>query len=439
MMQYQGTLAGSAPTSATEAIMRCIPPEGGLYVPARAPLIPRAFFNNLADMSLRDVAFVITDAFLGGEFDSAELKKAVDESFNFNAPLVKLDKNLYAFELFHGPTLTFKDYGARMMARITSLIDRRSKRHNSRLILVATTGNSGAATANGFAGIDNAEVIVLFPRGTLNRMQTAQLTESGPNIRALEVSGTIENCKQMVSAALEDPALAHLSPTGGNSINIVRMIPQTALAVYAYSRLMAQEVKHADKAVYSIPSGNLGNYVAAMTAHLTGMPVGKLIAAVNANDPVRRKRAGLPADSIIKTIAPTMDVTEPSGYPRLQYMADKYAGLLENVLDFAEPVDDATIAATILDARKRYGYTPDPHSAVALAALSKYSRDVPRVFYATAHPARNLDIMTRVTGAAIELPVQLLRYMTVRRRAQSIAPTYPALKKYILTNIQPHT
>lgn len=438
MMQYQGTLRGSAPTSATEAIQRCIPPEGGLYLPSEAPAIPRAFFNNLADMSLRDIAFVVADAFLGGEFDSADLKRAVDESFNFDAPLVELDKGLYAFELFHGPTLTFKDYGARMMARLTAMIDRRQGLRDRRLILVATTGNSGAATANGFAGLDNAEVVVLFPRGALNRMQTAQLTESGPNVRALEVGGTIEDCKHMVASAIEDPALAHLRPTGGNSINIGRMIPQTALAIYAYSRLKAGNVRNADRAVYSIPCGNLGNFVAAATACLTGMPAGKLVAAVNANDALRRCIAHSRCPHIRHTLAPTMDVAEPTGFPRLEYMLAKYRGRLENIVSVAEPVDDDAIARAILEARRRYSYTPDPHSAVALAAIEGRDSSVPHVFYATAHPARNLDIMTHITGAAIELPVQLLRYMTVKRRAQAIAPTYPALKKFILTNIQPH-
>ena len=406
-------------------------------MPESIPTIPKALYNNIGEMNLREIAYVVATSFFGEDVPPAVLKPIVDDSFSFDAPLVDLGGGKYMLELFHGPTLTFKDYGARFMARLMKYIDSRDKgvRRN---VLVATTGNTGAAAANGLFRLDGISVCVLYPKGCLTRSQTAQFTALGENIHPVEIAGSVEDCKRLVEMALADPSLDDFRLTGANSINIARLIPQITFSMYAYSRLVAAGVADADKAFYSMPCGNLSNLVAAVMAKRMGLPMGGLIAATNANNPLEALVSG--GDDTPKehrpthTLAPSIDMSYPSGWPRLKSLYGGDLQAMRRDICVASPVMDEDIADTVNRFRADYSYTADPHTAVAFAAAEASApADVPVVVSATGHPAKQLDIMTRLTGSAIELPVQLTRFMAVRRHSTIIPPTLPALRKHLVS------
>ncbi|MDE6134780.1 MAG: threonine synthase [Muribaculaceae bacterium] len=410
--------------------------DGGLFMPENLPIIPKAFFNNISEMSLREIAYVVMSTFFGDDFPGAELKTIVDESFGTDIPLAKAG-DFHIMELFHGPTLTFKDYGARFMARLVRAVDRRAD-YGHRKVLVATTGNTGAATANGMHGLPGIDVYVLFPKGQISRARRSTFTSLGGNIHPVEVMGTIEDCKQLMQQALSDPDMGNLCLTGANSINIGRLLPQVVFAFHAYARLKAMGVPDADKAIHSIPCGNLSNLVAAAMAMRMGLPMGGILAATNSNDGLRRLLAAgtiaEPADSPVHTLAPGMDMAYPSGWPRLRKLLNDSGDQLAGRIHAAAPVDDKTIADTILEVNADHSYLLDPHSAVAYAAARREMIHAgPVLVYATGHPSAQLDTMTRITGAPLELPVQMTRFMKQNRHSVPIPPRYPALRKILLS------
>lgn len=401
-------------------------------MPESLPVLPKAFFNNIGEMNLREIAFVVASAFLDGELDAAEIKHIVDESFATDIPLAHLGGDYYALELFHGPTLTFKDYGARFMAHLLKHFDTRAGMRR-RTVVVATTGNSGAATANGLFGIKGVNVVVLFPKGALSRMQTSQFVTLGGNIYPVEVDGSIEDCKTLAREAIGDASLADLSLTAANSINVGRLIPQVVFAFKAYASLLGVGADRSGEAVYGIPCGNTSNLVAALMARALGLPMGDIVAACNVNDSLGRcLRGEEAARRPVPTLAPSMDIASPSGLPRLRHLCG-------TTLDracapvVAPPVGDRDIAATVLRLRAECGYTLDPHGASALVAVTGMSPGTPKVVFATGHPAKNIDIMTRITGGTVELPVQMMRFMDGKRRYHRLPSTYPALRRYLLS------
>lgn len=434
-MRFSSTNTITPAVSLGEAVNHCIAADGGMFMPETLPSIPRAFFNNISEMSMRDIAFVVATNFLGDDVEPMALKNIVDESFAFDAPLKNIEGDNYVLELFNGPTLTFKDYGARFMARLMRYLDAGSK--GMRNILVATTGNTGAAAANGFYRMSGVNVTVLYPKGKLTRAQASQITALGENIHAVEILGSIEDCKRLVRQAICDSSLSKFRLTGANSINIARLIPQMTFALYAYSRLSAGNVENADKAMYIMPTGNMSNVVASVMAKMSGCPMGKVVAAVGANNQVAPMI--YPGESIfrqqpLRTLAHAIDMSIPSGWPRLRYLfRDRPEKLIEYV-DAAAPVSDEDIVATVLRLRNECGYNIDTHGAVAYATAERYNGPVPKVIFATGHPAKQIDIITKITGRTIELPVQLTRFMSVKRPATLLAPTIPALRKYITTN-----
>lgn len=384
---------------------------------------------------MREIAYVVATSFFGNDIAASELKSIVYDAFAFDAPLRKISDNTYILELFNGPTLTFKDYGARFTARLMQYLDSRKPGYK-RNILVATTGNSGAATANGFFKMEGIKVSVLYPKGLLSRTQTAQFSSLGENIHPVEVLGTVDDCKRLLQSAISDSGLTSLNLTGANSINIARLIPQIAFSMHAYARLLAAGVKDADKAVYSMPCGNLSNLVATIMAKRMGLPTGLVIAATNANNHLSPLVNGVDTKNVgqtpIRTTAPSLDMTYPSGWPRLNYI---YNGDLQAMKREILPVSvgDKDVADTINALRNDSGYTVDPHGAIAYrAATDNNSGKVPMVIFATGHPAKQLDIMTRITASAIELPVQLTRFMGAKRHPIMIPPTLPALRKHLL-------
>lgn len=436
-MRFISTNSSTAQVSLSEAIDKCMAPDGGMFMPASLPVIPRALFNNISEMSLKEIAFVAMNSLIGDDVPSEELKTIVDSAFAFDAPLRHLHDNIFVLELFHGPTLTFKDYGGRFMAQLMRYLDKKNS-GTIRNILVATTGNTGAAAANGFYGMEGVNVSVLYPKGCLSRMQIAQFTSLGKNIHPLEVAGTVEDCKTLIQQALADKTMADLNLTGANSINVARLLPQIVFTMHAYARLREAGAGRAEQAVYAMPCGNLSNLVGAVMAKRMGLPSGKFIAATNANGQLSRLMSGATGIDLkqppMRTLAPSIDMSYPSGWPRLRklYNGNTDAMMADIMAD--APVDDALIADTIKKLHDRMGYTIDPHGAVAYAsALRNVSTDVPTVIFATGHPAKQLDIMTQITGRPLELPVQLTRFMAVRRHATIIPPTLPALRKHILS------
>ncbi len=428
-MRYISTNRKSPAASLAHAAEACVAPDGGLYMPERIPVLPRAFFNNLGDMNMREIAFVVCSSFMEGEFGGATIKEIVDRAFATAAPLVTVGEGMHVLELFHGPTLTFKDYGSRFFGLLLSRMPAGGRR---RVVLVSTVGNSGAATANGFAGEKGVEVFVLYPTGVLSRMARRQFTATAPNIHALEVMGTVDACKALVAEAVGDPSLSDLSLTCANSLNVARVLPEVVFAFHAYGRMLAAGVRGADRAVYSIPCGNLGNLVAAVMARRMGLPMGGIIGVSNANDALRRNLAGRVAagERPVATYAPSMDLLQPSGLPRLLALCGDGAGAGREI-EVSAPVSDRDIAAAVLRLRADNSYNIDTHGAAAYCAAlrSKAPSDAPRVVFATAHPAKNLDIMTGITGAPVELPVQLTRFMATGRQPRVMPATMAALRR----------
>jgi len=431
-MKYRSTKSIDGAVSLAEAVESCVAPDGGLYMPVTIPTLPKAYLNNIGEMSLRDIAYVVAISFFGDDISAGELKKIVDEAFAFDTPLVEVEPGMHVLELFHGPTLTVKDYGARFMARLMKRLLKSGSRCN---VLVATTGNTGAAVASSFHNMEGINVFVLYPRGRLSRMSIAQFTALGDNIHPVEVAGSIEDCKRMMQAAVADPALADYHLTGANSINVARLLPLASLALYAYGSLVAKNVPDADRAFYATPCGNLSNLVGTVIAKKMGLPTAGIIPAYNINSVLGELLDGVfsgMAAPPVPTFSPAMDMSYPSGWPRLEALYGGRLDLARADIIRNSAVSDVEIAGTINELRTK-GYTIDTHGAVAYAAARKVGSEAPKVIFATGHPAKQLDIMTRITGAAIELPVQLTRFMSIKRNPLKIAPTLPALRKLILT------
>lgn len=432
-MRYISTNAKAPSVDVRKALSGGFAADGGLYMPQTLPRLPRAFFNNIAEMSMAEIAFVVASAFFADDLDSGVIKKIVDGSFCFDAPLHPLGNGSYMLELFHGPTMTFKDYGARFVARMVAALDA-SRRSGHRTVLVATTGNSGAATANGLYGLPDVDVIVLYPQGVLSRMQMAQFATLGGNVHAVEVEGTIEDCKKLMRAAMDDHSLEYLRLATMNSINVGRLIPQIVFPLYAYARLVAEDVPHAAEALYAIPSGNFSNLIATLMAVEMGLPCEGVAGVCNANDALGHLVRGESApERPMATTAPSLDTVRPTGASRLSYLAG-VSHVCADKLIVPPGVEDREIASALLRLKTECGYTADPHTAAAYAAVHSMEAKGPKVVFATGHPAKSLDIMTRITGGTVELPVQFNRFMGGRRMVRRIPPTQAALRRLLITN-----
>lgn len=431
-MRYISTNANSPSVDVRKALSGSFAADGGLYMPQTLPRLPRAFFNNIGEMSMAEIAFVVASAFFAEDLDSGVIKKIVDSSFSFEAPLHPLGNGSYMLELFHGPTLTFKDYGARFVARVAGALD--ASRHSGhRTVLVATTGNSGAATANGLYGLPDVDVVVLYPQGVLSRMQMAQFATLGGNVHAVEVEGTIEDCKKLIRSAMADHSLEYLRLATMNSINVGRLIPQIVFSLHAYSRLVSCGLADAADAVYAIPCGNFSNLIATLMAVEMGLPCRGVAGVCNANDALGHIMRGqsMP-ERPMATIAPSLDTVRPSGACRLRYLTGISSACASKLM-VPPCIEDREIASALLRLKTEYAYTADPHTAAAFAAAHTLDAPGPKVVFATGHPAKSLDTMTRITGGTVELPVQLNRFMGRRRMAHRIPPTAAALRRLLIT------
>lgn len=440
-MLYISTNHKAEPVHLDKAILASHADDSGLYWPEQLPVIPRAFFNNFSQMSFDEIAYVVANTLFSDSVSSAELKQIVEGSFNFPVPVVHVGDNIYAVELFHGPTLAFKDFGARFMARMLCSLRSDIIRHGHKprrlKVVVATTGNTGSAIANGFRGIEGVDVYILFPRGTAGRQLEAQFTTIGGNIHALEVQGSIDDCQALAAQAYTDKELnSKIALTSANSVNIVRLLPQTFYYFYAMAKM--QNLVGADTPVtVAIPGGNMGNLTAALTARAMGLEIPDIVAAENSNNFVTRMMRdgveGIPP-RVQPTLAYAADKSRPTNLPRLRELCTDISGMRRafRIMSF----DDADIIKGVNDCYDRYGYVVDPHTVLAYNALSKsLPANGAGLMLATAHPAKSLTAMSAITGRAIDLPLQLTRFMTGRDQRRKIGPTYDALRKILLENV----
>lgn len=441
-MKYIGIRQAGPSVTLSQAVLNSTPMGGGLYMPQRLPVIPAPFFMNFGGMRFDEISYVLANQLFGQDVESAALKRVVDEAFNFAVPLVQLSENIYAIELFHGPTLTFKDFGARFMARLlghlhTGAEMQRSKRSGKLHVLIATNGNTGSAVANGFAGISNVEVYILFPRGHAGRQQELQFTTLGGNIHALEVQGTIDDCHSLVSQAFADPALNAVAVlTSANSANIARLLPQSFYYFYAMAAL-TEKIGSKSPVTIAVPSGNLGNVCAGVAAADMGLKYNKLVACENANSFLTDMLAGRDnaAPRAIPTLACAADKGRPSNIDRLRYLCGGDVDGMRGRIS-AVSYDDAAIISAVNGCYDATGYTIDPHGAMAWKALNDSLKPGETgLIMATGHPAKSLTAMSAITGRAMDLPLQLTRFMNGIDHRRPIMPMYPALRDIILNNL----
>lgn len=443
-MRYLSTNNKTQPVTLAQAILHGRADDGGLFWPEQLPQIPQAFFNNISGMTFTEIAYVVCNMLFGDVLSSSELKNIIERSFNFPLPVRKVGDRLYSAELYHGPTLAFKDFGARFMARMISSLYTSGKfsgvRGDKLHVLIATTGNTGSAVANGFRHIPGVEVYILFPRGTADRQLETQFTTLGDNIRALEVQGSIDDCHALVAQAFADKELAaEMTMTSANSVNIVRLLPQMFCYFYAVSEILRLEGEHTPVTV-AIPAGNLGNLTAALAARQMGLKMDGIIAAENANDYLTRLLATgaerLPHRPI-PTLACACDKSMPTNMARIRQVCrcpKGVAGLREAFS--AVSIDDAGIIEGVNHCLDKYGYVIDPHTALAYQALR---RGLPEghvgLMMATGHPAKSLTAMNAITGRAMELPLQLTNFMTGKDQRLRIRPTYDDFRKVLVGKI----
>lgn len=431
-MQFYSTNDKNTRVSLREATMSGMAPGGGLFMPSVLPLIPRAFFNNIGDMTIQDISYVIANILLSDEIDSSELKEIVNKTFDFDIPLRRVEDRLYALELFHGPTMAFKDVGARFLARLIGhFCGQESGPVN---VLVATSGDSGGAVAAGFHNIPGINVFVLYPAGILSKVQKAQFAAIGDNIYAIEVNGSFDDCQAMVKKAFADVDLRRqVNITSANSINIMRLVPQMFYYFHAYARLLHYGI-HPGEIVCAVPCGNLGNITAGLMARRMGLPIKRFIAVNNANDVFfdYLETGSFNPKNSVKTLASAMDVGNPSNFTRiLDLYNGSHSQLAADVIPYR--CDDRDISDTIVDTFCADGYLLDPHGATAFKGLKENLQDGETGFFlATAHPSKFPEKINNITGSKIKIPDQMEKLTAMKQQYTKISALYPALKNFLL-------
>ncbi|MDP5140137.1 MAG: threonine synthase [Spirosomaceae bacterium] len=428
-MQLYSTNRQSPTVGIEEAIFRGLPPDNGLYMPEQIPVLPASFWDSVENLSLQEIAFEIANAFLKEEIPTEDLRTLINKAINFDAPVVKIEEDIYCLELFHGTSMAFKDFGARFMAAVMSYFLKRSERKIN--ILVATSGDTGGAVAQGFYDVNNISVTILYPSGKVSDIQEKQLTTLGKNIKAIEIDGTFDDCQKLVKQAFLDEELRNeFNLASANSINIARLIPQAFYYVYAYAQLK----KQGKPIVFSVPSGNFGNLSAGVIAWRMGMPVERFIAATNVNKVVPEyiETANFtPINPSISTISNAMDVGNPSNFPRLKALfGDSYDELKNNLSGFYY-TDEAT-RLCMKDVYARTGYVMCPHTAIAYLGLEDYlkqtDKKVSGVFHSTAHYAKFLPDVEPTLGKKLEIPQRLSELLEKEKSATQMAADYGDFK-----------
>ena len=429
-MKYY-SLNKQAPDSSFEnAVRKGLAPDRGLYFPEHITPLNEDFFEKLDELSNSEIAFKAIQQFIGEEIPSDNLKQIIEDTLNFDFPIVAIEEGISTLELFHGPTMAFKDVGARFMARCLGYFNRNNDAEVT--VLVATSGDTGGAVASGFLGVKGVRVVILYPSGKVSDVQEKQLTTLGQNITALEVDGTFDDCQDMVKKAFLDVDLtSQLELTSANSINVARWLPQMFYFMFAYKQLKALD----KPIVFSVPSGNFGNICAGMVAQKLGFPIEHFIASNNANNVVTRfleTNTYNPQPSI-QTISNAMDVGNPSNFIRIQALHDNDINKLKSNLSSYSFTDDETKTA-LETIYSNSGYIADPHGAVgylgAKAHLTNHSSSQV-VFLETAHPTKFLDVVEEVISEKVELPPQIQAVIDQQKHA-TFVKNYEDFKSFML-------
>ena len=435
-MKYYSTNKKAPLASLKKAVMKGLAADKGLYMPDTIDLLTDFVVGDMKDMDLREVANVAAQALFGDDVDRETLTRIVDDTLNFDIPVVPIHDNIFALELFHGPTFAFKDVGARFMARLVNYFIE-AEDVKSVNVLVATSGDTGSAVANGFLGVDGIRVIVLYPKGKVSAIQECQFATLGQNVTALEIDGTFDDCQALVKNAFMDEELAvQLKLTSANSINVARFLPQSFYYFYAYAQL--DKLGRADELVVSVPSGNFGNLCAGLVAYWMGLPIKRFIAANNRNDVfLDYLKTGVysPRKSIA-TIANAMDVGDPSNYARIIDLfgiyPHPYSAIKKRIGGYA--YSDDKIADTMRNLYNKYRYIADPHGACAYQALrdDKLSENETGLFLETAHPAKFKSTVDSILNLDVPIPEKLQAFMNRQKLSIQTGSDYESFRRLLI-------
>ena len=431
-MKYYSTNKQAPDATLEEAVVKGLASDKGLFMPYEIKELPASFFDEIDQLSFQEIAFRVADAFFGEDIPSDTLKQIVYDTLNFDTPVVRVKDNIYSLELFHGPTLAFKDVGARFMARLLGYFIRKEGKKQVN-VLVATSGDTGSAVANGFLGVEGIHVYVLYPKGKVSEIQEKQFTTLGKNITALEVDGTFDDCQALVKSAFMDKELnAHMQLTSANSINVARFLPQAFYYFYAYAQL--KKMGKADKVVVCVPSGNFGNITAGLFGKRMGLPVSRFIAANNRNDIFYQylKTGEYNPRPSIATIANAMDVGDPSNFARILDLYKNSHEAISAEISGATYTDDQ-IRETVKRAFDETGYLLDPHGACGYRALEEgLNPDETGVFLETAHPAKFLQTVEGIIGKEMRIPEKLQAFMRGTKQSVPMSKDFASFKAYLM-------
>ena len=434
-MFYYSTNHSAARATLRDAVVRGLAEDRGLYMPEVIKQLPASFWSEIADLTFQEVAYRVADAFFGEDVEADALRKIVYDTLAFDTPVVRVEDNIYALELFHGPTLAFKDVGARFMARLLQyFLGGDGSEVN---VLVATSGDTGSAVANGFLGVEGIHVYVLYPKGKVSPIQECQFTTLGQNITALEVDGVFDDCQALVKSAFMDQELnAHMRLTSANSINVARFLPQAFYYFWAYAQLLkVSKLSSSDsQLVVCVPSGNFGNICSALFGHAMGLPIKRFIAANNANSVFYEylQSGDYRPRPSVQTIANAMDVGDPSNFARILELYKNDHARIVSLISGATYTDDQ-IAATMRDCYARTGYVLDPHGACGYRALQEQLQPGEvGVFLETAHPAKFKDTVDHILGIDLPIPEKLQAFMRGQKQSVPISKDFADFKAYLL-------
>ncbi|MBP5457074.1 MAG: threonine synthase [Paludibacteraceae bacterium] len=432
-MKYYSTNGKAEKATLQEAVVKGLASDKGLFMPEVIKQLPNSFFEKMKDMTFQEIAYTVADAFFGEDVDAESLKQIVYDTLSFDVPLVHVNDNIYSLELYHGPTLAFKDVGARFMSRLLGYFIAKEKKEEVN-VLVATSGDTGSAVANGFLGVKGIRIFVLYPKGKVSPIQECQFTTLGQNITALEIDGVFDDCQALVKSAFMDEDLnKHMKLTSANSINVARFLPQAFYYFYAVAQL--HKLGKKDNIVICVPSGNFGNITAGLFGKRMGMPVSRFIAANNKNDIFYQYlQTGVysPKPSI-QTIANAMDVGDPSNFARILALYNKSHKEISAEISGCTYTDEQ-IKETLNDCYKKHKYLLDPHGAVGYRALCEHLKaNEVGVFLETAHPAKFKDTVEGIIGEPVSIPQKLQEFMKGEKKSIGLSKNFADFKAYLMT------
>ena len=436
-MQYYSTNQQAPMATLEKAVVKGLAEDRGLYMPERIKALPQSFFDNIHQLTFREIACEVADAFFGEDVPREDLHKIVCDTLSFDVPAVRVTDRIYSLELFHGPTLAFKDVGARFMARLLGYFNAKGQQAGDAKgrvnVLVATSGDTGSAVANGFLGVPGIHVYVLYPKGKVSPIQECQFTTLGQNITALEVDGVFDDCQALVKSAFMDAELnAHMKLTSANSINVARFLPQSFYYFYAYAQM--KKLGLADELVVCVPSGNFGNICAALFGVKMGLPIKRFIAANNANDIFYNylQTGRYEPKASVQTIANAMDVGDPSNFARIYELYHKdHAAICRDIS--GATYSDEQIAQTMRECLEQTGYQLDPHGACGYRALQEGLREQETgIFLETAHPAKFKGVVDSICGGDVAIPEKLAAFMKGKKQSVEIGKDFEGFKKFLM-------